>query len=114
MAFDVHLSEILAPLTTGFPIVSAPRALLLEDLPFYIKELHISHIGIVPSLIEATMNAVQDDVDSGHLTSLRYLASGGEKMSNAVGTRSSWLDDLAAELLLDSRQMGKSSHRKAS
>ncbi|CAL1704680.1 unnamed protein product [Somion occarium] len=84
VAFDVHLSEILAPLTTGFPIVSAPRALLLEDLPFYIKELHISHIGIVPSLIEATMNAVQDDVDSGHLTSLRYLASGGEKMSNAI------------------------------
>ncbi|KAI0082634.1 hypothetical protein K474DRAFT_1654750 [Panus rudis PR-1116 ss-1] len=84
VAFDVHLAEILVPLATGIPIISAPRSLLLEDLPFYIKELGISHLGIVPSLIEATMGAIQDDVNAGHTSTLRYIASGGEKMSDAI------------------------------
>ncbi|KAI0647071.1 hypothetical protein C8Q79DRAFT_1000106 [Trametes meyenii] len=84
VAFDVHLAEILVALALGIPILSAPRALLLEDLPYYVKHLRISHVGIVPSLIEATMGAVQEDEDSGHATSLRYIASGGEKMSDAI------------------------------
>ncbi|KAI0670364.1 hypothetical protein C8Q78DRAFT_1079337 [Trametes maxima] len=84
VAFDVHLAEILVALALGIPILSAPRALLLEDLPYYVKNLRISHVGIVPSLIEATMGAVQEDEDSGHATSLRYIASGGEKMSDAI------------------------------
>ncbi|KAI0362122.1 hypothetical protein OH77DRAFT_1416339 [Trametes cingulata] len=84
VAFDVHLAEILVPLALGIPILSAPRSLLLEDLPYYITNLGVSHVGIVPSLIEATMGAVQEDEDSGHATSLRYIASGGEKMSDAI------------------------------
>ncbi|KAI0374911.1 hypothetical protein BV20DRAFT_961134 [Pilatotrama ljubarskyi] len=84
VAFDVHLAEILVPLALGIPILSAPRSLLLEDLPYYITNLRVSHVGIVPSLIEATMGAVQEDEDSGHATSLRYIASGGEKMSDAI------------------------------
>ncbi|KAH9854247.1 hypothetical protein C2E23DRAFT_820117 [Lenzites betulinus] len=84
VAFDVHLAEIFVPLALGIPILSAPRSLLLEDLPHYISNLHVSHVGIVPSLIEATMGAVQEDEKSGHGSSLRYIASGGEKMSDAI------------------------------
>ncbi|OJT03537.1 Nonribosomal peptide synthetase 2 [Trametes pubescens] len=84
VAFDVHLAEIFVPLAIGIPILTAPRSLLLEDLPYYITHLRVSHVGIVPSLIEATMGAVQEDEASGHSTNLRYIASGGEKMSDAI------------------------------
>ncbi|EMD38714.1 siderophore biosynthesis enzyme [Gelatoporia subvermispora B] len=84
VAFDVHLAEIFIPLARGMSIVSAPRSTLLEDLPYFIKELKISHLGIVPSLIEATMGSIQEDVESGGSTTLRYIASGGEKMSDAI------------------------------
>ncbi|KAI0748141.1 peptide synthetase [Daedaleopsis nitida] len=84
VAFDVHIAEIMVALAVGIPILAAPRSLLLEDLPYYIKHLRVSHVGIVPSLIEATMGAVQADADSGAATTLRYIASGGEKMSDAI------------------------------
>lgn len=84
VAFDVHIAEIMVALAVGIPILAAPRSLLLEDLPYYIKHLRVSHVGIVPSLIEATMGAVQADDESGAATTLRYIASGGEKMSDAV------------------------------
>ncbi|OCH93414.1 hypothetical protein OBBRIDRAFT_790288 [Obba rivulosa] len=84
VAFDVHLAEIFVALARGIPIVSAPRSTLLEDLPYYIKTLEISHLGIVPSLIEATMGSIQEDEAAGIGTTLRYIASGGEKMSDAI------------------------------
>ena len=84
VAFDVHIAEIMVALAVGIPILAAPRSLLLEDLPYYIKHLRISHVGIVPSLIEATMSAVQEEEDEGNSNVLRYIASGGEKMSDAV------------------------------
>ncbi|EJF65871.1 peptide synthetase [Dichomitus squalens LYAD-421 SS1] len=84
VAFDVHIAEIMVALAVGIPILSAPRSLLLEDLPYYVTHLRVSHMGIVPSLIEATMGAVQETEDSGISTSLRYIASGGEKMSDAI------------------------------
>ncbi|RPD66154.1 peptide synthetase [Lentinus tigrinus ALCF2SS1-7] len=90
VAFDVHIAEIMIPLAVGIPILAAPRSLLLEDLPYYIKNLRISHVGIVPSLIEATMSAVQEEEDEGQGIVLRYLASGGEKMSDAILDR--WAD----------------------
>ncbi len=74
----------MIPLAVGIPILAAPRSLLLEDLPYYITHLRVSHVGIVPSLIEATLSAVQEDEDEGHSNPLRYIASGGEKMSDAV------------------------------
>lgn len=76
-------------IAVGIPILSAPRSLLLEDLPYYITHLQVSHVGIVPSLIEATMGAVQEKEDAGYGTTLRYIASGGEKMSDAVCQRAS-------------------------
>lgn len=65
------------------PLLSAPRSQLLENLPFHIKRLRITHVGIVPSLIEATMGTVEEDGGTTDLA-LRYIASGGEKMSNTV------------------------------
>ena len=84
IAFDVHLAEILVPIANRLPILAAPRSELFEDLPYYVKELKITHLGIVPSLIEATLGAVEDRAPSGQASSLRYIASGGEKMSDAV------------------------------
>jgi hypothetical protein len=83
IAFDVHLGETFVPIALGMPLFSAPRSELLEDLPFYVNILGITHLGIVPSLIEATLNAASDETGK---TELRYIASGGEKMSDSVGT----------------------------
>ncbi|TFK42523.1 peptide synthetase [Crucibulum laeve] len=83
IAFDVHLAETIVPMALGMPLLSAPRSQLLECLPLYVKMLGVTHLGIVPSLIEATMNAVQDDDDGTHMA-LRYIASGGEKMSDSI------------------------------
>lgn len=81
IAFDVHIAEIFVPLVLRMPILSAPRSHLLENLPFYVRSLNVTHLGLVPSLIEATMNAVQQDGDN---MTLRYIASGGEKISDAI------------------------------
>lgn len=64
------------------PLLSAPRSQLLEDLPFYVRRLGITHLGLVPSLIEATLNAAREDEES---MAIRYIASGGEKISDSVG-----------------------------
>ncbi|EAU88504.2 peptide synthetase [Coprinopsis cinerea okayama7 len=81
IAFDVHLAETIVPMALGMPLLSAPRSQLLENLPQYVKLLGITHLGIVPSLIEATLNASKDN--EGGLA-LRYIASGGEKMSDSI------------------------------
>ena len=68
-------------------LVSAPRSQLLEDLPHWLRYLRVTHVGIVPSLIEATMCALEGDgaLDSEEQpTNLRYIASGGEKMTDSV------------------------------
>lgn len=71
-------------------LISAPRTQLLEDLPQWLQSLQVTHVGIVPSLIEATMHAVaRSDKDSANgkteqAMRLAYIASGGEKMSDAV------------------------------
>lgn len=82
IAFDVHISEIFVALAIGSTIVSASRNELLEDLPHWLRMLNVTHVGIVPSLIEATMGAV-DKIENGGLA-LRYIASGGEKISDSV------------------------------
>ncbi|KAG6866968.1 NRPS [Blastosporella zonata] len=83
VAFDVHLGETFVPIALGMPLLSAPRSQLLENLPFYVKTLGITHLGIVPSLIEATLGAASNDDGRTDMT-LRYIASGGEKMSDAI------------------------------
>lgn len=71
------------PMALGMPLLSARRSQLLENLPEYVNLLGVTHLGIVPSLIEATLNASQNGADSSSIA-LRYIASGGEKMSDAV------------------------------
>lgn len=82
VAFDVHLAETFVPLALGMPLLSAQRSQLLESLPTYVNKLGVTHLGIVPTLIEATLNAA--NVVEGTMA-LRYIASGGEKMSESVG-----------------------------
>ncbi|KAF8163357.1 peptide synthetase [Crassisporium funariophilum] len=83
IAFDVHLAETIIPFALGMPLFSARRSQLLENLPIYVNMLEITHLGIVPSLIEATLNAAQAGVDGSDIA-LRYIASGGEKMSDSI------------------------------
>ena len=97
IAFDVHLGETFVPIALGMPLFSAPRSDLLESLPYYVNLLGITHVGIVPSLIEATLNAASDEDGK---TELRYIASGGEKMSDAV---SPLLDQWNAQILIACR-----------
>ncbi|KAI6132186.1 hypothetical protein EDD16DRAFT_1468633 [Pisolithus croceorrhizus] len=83
VAFDVHLAEVFIPLSLGMTIVGAPRSELLENLAEHIKYLEITHVGLVPSLIDATMSAVEGD-EAGSAIKLRFIASGGEKISNSI------------------------------
>ncbi|EGN93241.1 hypothetical protein SERLA73DRAFT_172154 [Serpula lacrymans var. lacrymans S7.3] len=82
VAFDVHLCEIFVSLTLGMTLVSARRSLLLENLAFYLIKLGITHVGLVPSLIDATMGSMQEE--EGHDMKLRYIGSGGEKISDTI------------------------------
>jgi hypothetical protein len=50
---------------------------VLADLQNNIIRLGITNLAMVPSMIEATLTAPED-------LPLKYLASGGEKISNAV------------------------------
>ncbi|KAG1878019.1 hypothetical protein DFJ58DRAFT_835671 [Suillus subalutaceus] len=84
VAFDVHLAEIFVSLSLGMTIVSAPRGILLENLPYYISLLGVTHVGIVPSLIDATMGTVQEDEAMASGMKLRFIASGGEKISDSI------------------------------
>ncbi|KIM49051.1 hypothetical protein M413DRAFT_438219 [Hebeloma cylindrosporum] len=70
IAFDVHWRRPFAQ-----------RSQLLESLPTYVNKLGVTHLGIVPSLIEATLNAAKEA--EGPMA-LRYIASGGEKMSDST------------------------------
>ena len=68
-------------------LVSAPHSQLLEDLLHWLRYLCVTHVGIVPSLIKATVCALEGDgaLDSKeHPTNLCYIASGSEKMTDSV------------------------------
>ena len=87
MAFDVHLAETFVPWVLGMTLITASRSELFEDLPERIQSLNITHVGIVPSLIEATMCSYEESskggVDAPKMR-LRFIGSGGEKISDAV------------------------------
>ena len=89
----MHLSETFVAWSLGMTLISAHRTQLFEDLPHWLKRLRITHVGIVPSLIEATMHAVagsdkaSENDGSDQAMNVAYIASGGEKMSDAVCIR---------------------------
>lgn len=81
IAFDVHLNEIFTPLALGMTLISARRSELLENLSHYLDSLRITHVGLVPSLIDATMSNAENQ------SSLRFIACGGEKITDSVNIR---------------------------
>lgn len=92
----MHLAETFVGFSLGMTVISAPRSQLLEDLPRWLHRLRVTHVGIVPSLIEAAMHAVAESSESApdankqvngdeKTMDLAYIASGGEKMSDSVG-----------------------------
>jgi len=53
---------------------------MLADLQNNIIRLGITHLGMVPSMIEATLSTPED-------LPLKYMVSGGEKISDAVSAK---------------------------
>ncbi|KAK4496852.1 hypothetical protein PRZ48_011301 [Zasmidium cellare] len=74
-AFDVHLGETFLAWRHGISAITAPRAMLLDDLALALSSLHITHCAFVPSLLDQTGLTPDDAPD------LVYLGVGGEKMS---------------------------------
>ncbi|KAL4259866.1 Non-ribosomal peptide synthetase [Pleurotus pulmonarius] len=83
IAFDVHLAEVFVSLSLGTPLYNVPRSILLENLSYYVVQFGITHLGIVPSLMEATLSVAQEDGDLENMK-LRYICSGGEKITDAI------------------------------
>ena len=77
-AFDVHLAEMFLAWRLGLAAVTAPRALLLDNLELALRTLKVTHASFVPSLIDHA------GLDPAELPDLRYLGVGGEKMSKGV------------------------------
>ncbi|TIA92369.1 hypothetical protein E3P99_00643 [Wallemia hederae] len=77
LAFDVHISEITQSWHEQLALVTVPRAQLLGDLREYIVKLHITHLGMVPSMIEALLETPEG-------LPLKYLISGGEKITQSL------------------------------
>jgi len=53
---------------------------MLANLQNNIIRLGITHLGMVPSMIEAALSTPED-------LPLKYMASGGEKISDTVSTK---------------------------
>ncbi|KAJ3856653.1 hypothetical protein EV368DRAFT_78489 [Lentinula lateritia] len=77
IAFDVHISEICQSWCLGIRLVSGPRYEFLANLQENIINIGITHLGMVPSMIEATLSSPDD-------LPLKYLVSGGEKISDGL------------------------------
>ncbi|KAG6333194.1 hypothetical protein ID866_5898 [Astraeus odoratus] len=83
IAFDVHICEVFTSLSLGMSLICARRSELLENLPYYICRLGITHLGLVPSLLDATICAVESDTTGDELQ-LKFIGSGGEKISDTI------------------------------
>ncbi|PWN36755.1 acetyl-CoA synthetase-like protein, partial [Meira miltonrushii] len=79
VAFDVHVSEMVQGWAIGTRLVSiSSRMSLLADLQGTIERFGITHIGMVPSMIEATLTKSPSELP------LKYITSGGEKINDKV------------------------------
>lgn len=81
----MHISEICQVWYLGIRLVSAPRFEILADLQNNIVRLGITHLGMVPSMIEATLSTPED-------LPLKYMVSGGEKISDKVSVKNGLCD----------------------
>ncbi|PWZ02123.1 putative ferrichrome siderophore peptide synthetase [Testicularia cyperi] len=75
IGFDVSLIELCMPLSLGFSIGTAPKAVLLEDLTAAIQHLGIT-IADLPAALAGTVHP--DDVE------LEWLMSGGDVIDSRV------------------------------
>ena len=78
IAFDVHLGEIMGSWKYGYRICTAHRSELLENLAYAVETIGITHIMLVPSLMEAVILPIK------HELPIKFIGSGGEKLSDAV------------------------------
>ncbi|GME63927.1 Nonribosomal siderophore peptide synthase SidC [Neofusicoccum parvum] len=83
-AFDVHICEMVLAWRHGLALVTAPRAMLLDDLRLALCTLGVTHTGFVPSLLD------QAGLEAHQVPKLRYLGVGGEKISQRI------IDEFAA------------------
>uniref|UniRef100_D8PSX8 Carrier domain-containing protein n=1 Tax=Schizophyllum commune (strain H4-8 / FGSC 9210) TaxID=578458 RepID=D8PSX8_SCHCM len=86
-AFDVHISEIVQSWGLGTRLVSAPRFELLTQLRKHVIDIGITHVGMVPSMIEALLETADG-------LPLKYLVSGGEKITDMLLQKWSTREDL--------------------
>ena len=77
-AFDPHLSQMFVSWRLGLCATTGPRMLLLDDLRRTINTLGITHMGILPSMLD------QSGLLPVDVPSLAMLSVGGEKMSAHV------------------------------
>lgn len=79
VAFDVHVSEIVQSWALGTRLVSVRSRLeLISNLQQYIEDFGITHIGMVPSMIESCLFKNPEELP------LKYMVSGGDKLSDEV------------------------------
>ncbi|RAL16957.1 nonribosomal siderophore peptide synthase SidC [Aspergillus homomorphus CBS 101889] len=77
-AFDPHLLEMFFPWRHGMATVTAPRAMILNDLGLTISKWDITHASLVPSLVD------QSNIVPAQCPSLKYMTVGGEKITQKV------------------------------
>ncbi|CEH19613.1 nonribosomal siderophore peptide synthase [Ceraceosorus bombacis] len=77
-AFDPHLSQMFMAWRLGYAATTGPRADLLEDLSQTVTRLQITHIGMLPSLLE------QAGLTPESAPSLAVVSVGGEKITPYV------------------------------
>jgi acyl-coenzyme A synthetase/AMP-(fatty) acid ligase len=77
-AFDVHVSEIVQCWALCLTLVSAPRFEVLSDFRGVVERVGITHLGMVPSMLEAMLPEGPEGLP------LKYVVSGGEKISDGL------------------------------
>ncbi|KAE8151757.1 hypothetical protein BDV25DRAFT_87953 [Aspergillus avenaceus] len=77
-AFDPHLVEMFFPWRQGMATVTAPRAMILDDIKSTLSKWDITHASFVPSLVD------QSDAQPEDCPNLVYMSVGGEKISKKV------------------------------
>ncbi|KAL6236826.1 hypothetical protein BDW75DRAFT_103224 [Aspergillus navahoensis] len=77
-AFDPHLLEMFFPWRHGMATVTAPRAMILNDIGTALSRWDITHASFVPSLVD------QSGITPQQCPNLRFMTVGGEKITQKV------------------------------
>jgi amino acid adenylation domain-containing protein len=77
-AFDPHLLEMFYAWRQGMATVTAPRAMILNDMKTTLSKWEITHASFVPSLVD------QSEMRPEDCPKLKFMTVGGEKISKKV------------------------------